>query len=80
MGVLSPIGQGVEAFWSSLLNGVSGITAIERFPTHDLRVRRGGEVKQAPRHDRARTALASVSCLAVPDTRGDGSNAHGTLV
>jgi 3-oxoacyl-(acyl-carrier-protein) synthase len=48
MGVLSPIGQGVEAFWSSLLNGVSGITAIERFPTHDLRVRRGGEVKQAP--------------------------------
>ena len=48
MGVLSPIGQGVEAFWSSLLNGVSGITSIERFPTHDLRVRRGGEVKQAP--------------------------------
>ncbi|HEY5870515.1 MAG TPA: beta-ketoacyl-[acyl-carrier-protein] synthase family protein [Candidatus Tectomicrobia bacterium] len=46
MGVLSPIGQGVEAFWSSLLNGVSGITSIERFPTHDLRVRRGGEIKQ----------------------------------
>ena len=48
MGVLSPIGQGVEAFWSSLLNGVSGITTIERFPTHDLRVRRGGEIKQTP--------------------------------
>ena len=48
MGVLSPIGQGVEAFWSSLLNGVSGITSIERFPTHDLRVRRGGEIKQTP--------------------------------
>ena len=48
MGVLSPIGQGVEAFWSSLLNGVSGITSIERFPTHDLRVRRGGEIKQIP--------------------------------
>src|SRR5437762_4523094 len=46
MGVLSPIGQGVEAFWSGLINGVSGITPIERFPTHDLRVRRGGEVKQ----------------------------------
>ena len=46
MGVLSPIGQGVEAFWSGLINGVSGITTIERFPTHDLRVRRGGEVKQ----------------------------------
>src|SRR2546425_10176034 len=46
MGVVSPIGQGVEAFWSGLINGVSGITPIERFPTHDLRVRRGGEVKQ----------------------------------
>ena len=46
IGVLSPIGQGIEAFWSGLINGVSGITAIERFPTQDLRVRRGGEVKQ----------------------------------
>src|SRR4030095_16396995 len=46
MGVLSPIGQDVEAFWSGLINGVSGITTIERFATHDLRVRRGGEVKQ----------------------------------
>src|SRR5438874_3911662 len=46
MGVVSPIGQGVEAFWSGLINGVSGITTIERFPTHDLRVRCGGEVKQ----------------------------------
>src|SRR5215510_5561454 len=46
MGVLSPIGQGIEAFWSGLINGVSGITSIEGFPTHDLRVRRGGEIKQ----------------------------------
>lgn len=45
MGVMSPIGQGVEAFWAGLMNGVSGITAIERFPTHDLRVGRGGEIK-----------------------------------
>jgi 3-oxoacyl-(acyl-carrier-protein) synthase len=45
MGVLSPIGAGVEAFWAGLINGVSGITTIERFPTHDLRVCRGGEVK-----------------------------------
>src|SRR5262249_1391889 len=46
MGVVSPIGQGVEAFWAGLINGVSGITTIERFPTHDFRVRRGGEIKQ----------------------------------
>src|SRR5262245_27079143 len=46
MGVISPIGQGVEAFWAGLISGVSGITTIERFATHDLRVRRGGEIKQ----------------------------------
>lgn len=46
MGVVSPIGQGIEAFWSGLINGMSGITPIERFPTHDFRVRRGGEIKQ----------------------------------
>ncbi len=46
MGVVSPIGQGLEAFWQGLVHGVSGITPIERFPTHDLRVRRGGEIKQ----------------------------------
>ena len=45
MGVVSPIGQGVEAFWAGLINGMSGITAIERFPTHDFRVCRGGEIK-----------------------------------
>src|SRR5215471_19153636 len=46
MGVVSPIGQGVEAFWAGLINRVSGITTIERFATHDFRVRRGGEIKQ----------------------------------
>jgi 3-oxoacyl-[acyl-carrier-protein] synthase II len=46
MGVVSPIGQGVDAYWSALVRGVSGISCIDRFPTHDMRVRRGGEVKQ----------------------------------
>jgi 3-oxoacyl-[acyl-carrier-protein] synthase II len=46
MGVISPIGQGVEAYWSGLIRGVSGITPIERFPTHDMRVIRGGEIKE----------------------------------
>jgi 3-oxoacyl-[acyl-carrier-protein] synthase II len=46
MGVISPIGQGVEAYWSSLIRGVSGITSIERFPTYDMRVGRGGEIKK----------------------------------
>ncbi len=44
-GVATPIGQDVEAFWSSLLTGASGISQIERFPVADLRVTRGGEIK-----------------------------------
>jgi len=46
MGVVSPLGQGIEAYWSGLIGAVSGITPITRFPTHDMRVSRGGEIKQ----------------------------------
>jgi 3-oxoacyl-(acyl-carrier-protein) synthase len=48
-GVVTPIGQDVEAFWSSLLTGTSGIAQIERFPVGDLRVGRGGEIKKLSR-------------------------------
>lgn len=46
MGVVSPLGHGVEAYGSGLFAGVSGITVIGRFPTDDMRVQRGGEIKQ----------------------------------
>src|SRR5262249_53678938 len=48
-GVATPIGQDVEAFWSSLLTGASGISQIERFPVGDLRVPRAGEIKKSAR-------------------------------
>ena len=48
-GVVTPIGQDVESFWSSLLTGASGISQIERFPVADLRVGRGGEIKKLRR-------------------------------
>jgi 3-oxoacyl-(acyl-carrier-protein) synthase len=48
-GVVTPIGQDVETFWSSLLTGASGISQIDRFPVADLRVGRGGEIKKLPR-------------------------------
>jgi len=48
-GVVTPIGQDVEAFWSSLATGASGISPIERFPVADLRVGHGGEVKKLTR-------------------------------
>ena len=48
-GVVTPVGQDVEAFWSSLVTGASGISQIERFPVGDLRVGRGGEIKKLSR-------------------------------
>jgi 3-oxoacyl-(acyl-carrier-protein) synthase len=48
-GVVTPIGQDLEAFWSALVTGTSGISQIERFPVGDLRVGRGGEIKKLSR-------------------------------
>lgn len=48
-GVVTPIGQDLDAFWAGLVTGLSGITEIEGFPVADLRVRRGGEVKKLGR-------------------------------
>jgi 3-oxoacyl-(acyl-carrier-protein) synthase len=46
--VATPIGLDLDSFWSGLLAGADGLSAIERFPTADLRVGRGGEIKKLP--------------------------------
>lgn len=48
-GVVTPIGQDLDAFWTGLVTGASGIGEIERFPVADQRVTRGGEVKKLAR-------------------------------
>ncbi len=48
-GAVTPIGPDLEAFWSGLVTGVSGISQIERFDVSDLKVQRGGEVKKLGR-------------------------------
>ncbi len=48
-GVVTPIGQDLESFWSALVTGASGLSQIERFPVGDLRVGRGGEIKKLSR-------------------------------
>ncbi len=45
-GTVTPIGGDVDTFWSGLLTGSDGISAIERFAVDDLRVGRGGEIKK----------------------------------
>lgn len=44
MGVACPLGLGVEHVWSRLINGDSGITAIQAFDTKDLTSKIAGQV------------------------------------
>ena len=45
LGIVSPIGIGVEAFWKSVQGGVCGIAPITRFDASTLPCRIAGEVK-----------------------------------
>jgi 3-oxoacyl-[acyl-carrier-protein] synthase II len=45
MGVVSPIGSDLETLWTSLVEGRSGIGAIESMATHALPVKSAAEVK-----------------------------------
>src|ERR1044071_3566115 len=45
MGVITPVGNDLETFWTSLKNGVSGIRKIESFDTSAYDCRIGGEVR-----------------------------------
>jgi len=45
LGVVSPIGIGVQTFWQSVKDGVSGIAPITRFDASTLACRIAGEVK-----------------------------------
>ena len=45
MGVVTPVGNGVETFWSNLKNGVSGIATIDAFDTTGYNCKIGGQVR-----------------------------------
>ena len=44
MGIISPLGIGIEENWSAITNGMSGIGPITRFDTESFPVRFAGEV------------------------------------
>jgi 3-oxoacyl-[acyl-carrier-protein] synthase II len=46
LGVLSPIGIGIDAFWKAAASGANGIAPIASFDTSGFRTNVGGEVKQ----------------------------------
>src|SRR5690242_13184572 len=45
IGVVTPLGCDLEAFWQSLLAGQSGIGPVTRFDTKEFDSKIGGEVK-----------------------------------
>lgn len=45
MGVVTPVGNGLETFWSNLKNGVSGIRTIDAFDTSGYDCKIGGQVR-----------------------------------
>src|SRR5438046_2068243 len=45
MGVVTPLGNGLETFWSNLKNGVSGIRTIDAFDTTGYDCKIGGQVR-----------------------------------
>jgi len=45
LGIVSPIGIGIQTFWQSVKDGVSGIAPITRFDASTLACRIAGEVK-----------------------------------
>ena len=49
MGVVSPLGLGVEHVWRRLVNGESGIRAIQSFDTTNLACKVAGQVPQGTR-------------------------------
>ncbi|MBE6828767.1 MAG: beta-ketoacyl-[acyl-carrier-protein] synthase II [Ruminococcaceae bacterium] len=51
MGVISPVGNTVESFWDSLVEGRSGIDFITKFDTADYKVKIAAEVKDFDPHD-----------------------------
>jgi 3-oxoacyl-[acyl-carrier-protein] synthase II len=51
MGIACPLGLGVEHVWKRLINGESGITAIQSFDTKDLPCKVGGVVPVGTRAD-----------------------------
>jgi len=45
LGVVTPVGNDIETFWSNLKNGVSGIRAIDAFDTAGYDCKIGGQVR-----------------------------------
>ena len=93
MGVVSPIGIGVNEFWDALINGKSGIGPISSFETTGYPVKIAGEVRDfdlrhylgpqiRPHHYSRQTQMGLVACNFALEQAGlspDLLRNHGTM-
>ena len=68
-GVVTPLGPDLDSFWSGLVEGRDGISTIERFRVDDLRVGRGGEIKQLLPDTAERPAASRATLLLLAAAR-----------
>ncbi|TEB05514.1 3-oxoacyl-(acyl-carrier-protein) synthase 2 [Pelotomaculum schinkii] len=82
LGIISPVGTGLEQFWTSLTGGVSGIRRITRFDAANFSTQIAGEVidfdpaehmdkKEARRMDRFTQFAVAASGMAIEDANLD---------
>src|SRR6201989_3249400 len=86
MGVVTPVGNGIETFWSNLKNGVSGIGTIDAFDPSEYDCKIGGQVsdfdpkpffknpKDVRRTDRFTHLAMAATKMAVADSGIDMDN------
>ncbi|MCD5405490.1 MAG: beta-ketoacyl-ACP synthase II [Desulfotomaculum sp.] len=85
MGVISPIGTGLNKFWEALISGTSGVDRITQFDVSDYKVQIAGEVKdfnvgdyidkkEARRMDRFVQFAVAASKMATDDAGLDLNN------
>ncbi|MCL0032372.1 beta-ketoacyl-ACP synthase II [Peptococcaceae bacterium] len=85
MGVISPIGTGLNKFWEALISGASGVDRITQFDVSDYKVQIAGEVKnfnvgdyidkkEARRMDRFVQFAVAASKMAIDDAGLDLNN------
>lgn len=79
IGVVTPVGTGVDTFWNNIVDGNCGISLIESFDTTDFKVKLAGEIKdfdptnwigkkEAKRMDRYTQFAIAASRLAMEDS------------
>ena len=77
MGIACPLGLGVEHVWQRLINGGSGISAIQAFDTKDLPCKVAGQVPPGAKAD---GCLDTAEWIAVKDAKKMDRFIHLALV